>query len=133
MSDESRQPNAWLARVGAGARLDDFSVCIRGDGGSYAAIEEGDGFLVVDELNLRLLNELIVGTGVSRSRKSSLAFLALRLFAMPRAFGYTPFPEPHRFCISSMCRRAARRARIPAPGTRGKPGMGNNSKVVMNG
>ncbi len=48
-SMESRVPNAWLVHLGDDARLETFSVRARGDVRNFAAIAEGDGFLIVDE------------------------------------------------------------------------------------
>lgn len=41
-------PNAWLVRVGAEARFETFSLRVRGQGHDFAAIGEGDGFLIAD-------------------------------------------------------------------------------------
>jgi hypothetical protein len=52
---EPKIPNAWLVRSGSSAKLDDYVVSVAGDNSNYQAIVEGDGFLIVDEEDSRLL------------------------------------------------------------------------------
>ena len=48
-STSKHQPNAWLVRIGTDATLDEFLLRVKGTSRGFPQVEEGDGFLVVDE------------------------------------------------------------------------------------